>query len=174
MIFVSILLSLFLVDQSPEKLTLPGAMNATRVDATVACAGATSSEAFPALKKLGYASIINLRRAEEPGADIPAAREAAAAAGLKYVHLPFDSAHPDPAVVDAFLKAITDRSNAPAYIHCASANRASMMWMVKRVLIDGWDVPRASEEAALLGLTHENLKQFAIDYINGHKKNEAW
>ena len=33
-----------------------GVVNYTRVDATVACAGATPSEAMPAIKELGFAS----------------------------------------------------------------------------------------------------------------------
>jgi hypothetical protein len=39
------------------------------------------------------------------------------------------------------------------------------MWLIKRVLVDGWEINRAMEEATLLGLTNENLKQFAIGEI---------
>ena len=40
---------------------------------------------------------------------------------------------------------MTDPANQPAYIHCASANRVGAMWLIKRVVVDGWDVPRATE-----------------------------
>ena len=43
------------------------------------------------------------------------------------------------------------------------------MWMIKRVLIDKWDVDRASAEAKDLGLTSQPLKAFALDYIDKHK-----
>lgn len=39
------------------------------------------------------------------------------------------------------------------------------MWLMKRTLVDGWELNRALEEATLLGLTNENLKQFAIGEI---------
>jgi uncharacterized protein (TIGR01244 family) len=115
------------------------------------------------VKKMGFASVINLRQASEPGADIEAGAAAAKAAGLNYIHIPFNNASPDPAAVDSFLKAVTDKANQPAFIHCASANRAAAMWMVKRIAIDKWDVDRASAEAAALGLTNPTLKQFAIE-----------
>lgn len=44
------------------------------------------------------------------------------------------------------------------------------MWLIKRVLVDGWELDRALEEATLLGLTNENLKQFALGEI---KKRQA-
>jgi hypothetical protein len=50
------------------------------------------------------------------------------------------------------------------YIHGASANRVGAMWMIKRLVVDGWDVARASDEAAAIGLTSAPLKQFALDY----------
>ncbi len=156
--------------QAPVKTTLPGATHVTRVDATVMCGGATTPEAFPELKKQGVVSIINLRRESEPGADIPGAKAAATAAGLKYIHIPVDGASPDAASADAFLAAVTNQENQPVYIHCASANRVGAMWLIKRMVVDGWDVTRASEEAAAIGLTSPVLKQFAIDYATQHRK----
>ena len=155
--------------QGPVKSTLPGATNVTRVDATIACGGATTTEAFPELKKQGFTSIINLRREAEPGADIPGAKAAAATAGLKYIHIPVDSANPSSEDADAFLKAVTNRENHPAYIHCASANRVGAMWLIKRVVVDRWTVERATAEAEAIGLTNPGLKKFAVDYATKHK-----
>ncbi len=164
------MLSMLMLAQAPQKTTVPGATNVTRVDATVMCGGATTPQAFPELKKLGFTSIVNLRREQEPGADIAGAKSAAEGAGLKYIHIPFDSANPDPKIADTFIAAVTDKANQPVYIHCASANRVGAMWLIKRVLVDGWDVPRATEEATAIGLTHEALKKFALDYVEAHKK----
>ena len=121
------------------------------------------------MKTLGYKSIVNLRVATEAGANVEAEAAAAKAAGVNYVHLPFNAASPDPTLVDRFLKAVTDPSNEPAFIHCASANRAAALWLIKRVQVDKWDVNRAAEEAAALGLTNPALKTFALDYIEAHK-----
>jgi uncharacterized protein (TIGR01244 family) len=122
------------------------------------------------LRKQGFASVINLRLATEPGAEIEASRSAAEAAGLKYVHLPFNASNPDPALVDNFLKAVSDRSNQPVYIHCASANRVGAVWMIKRALQDGWPVEKAQQEAEAIGLSNAGLKAFAAEYIASHKK----
>ncbi|MGK4302126.1 beta-lactamase hydrolase domain-containing protein, partial [Klebsiella pneumoniae] len=78
-------------------------------------------------------------QASEAGAELEAEAAAAQAAGITYVHLPFNTASPDPAVVDQFLKAVSAPANQPAFVHCASANRASALWMIKRMLVDGWD-----------------------------------
>jgi protein tyrosine phosphatase (PTP) superfamily phosphohydrolase (DUF442 family) len=59
---------------------------------------------------------------------------------------------PDPAVADRFIKTITEPGTQPAFIHCASGNRAAAMWLIKRVLIDKWDNDRALEEASQLGV----------------------
>lgn len=99
------------------KETVPGIVNYARVESTVACAGAITTEAVPEIKRLGYKSIINLRLASEPGANIEEATAAAKAAGITYIHIPFNATNPDPAVVDAFLKAIRTPGTEPAFIH---------------------------------------------------------
>lgn len=152
------------------KQTVPGVTNFVKLDTTIACAGATTPAAVAEVKKLGYASIINLRQASEAGANLDEEAAAAKTAGIRYVHLPFNTASPDPAIVEGFLKAVTDSANQPAFVHCASGNRAAALWMVKRLLVDGWDVDRATTEAAALGMTSPALKQFALDYAGAHKK----
>src|SRR5260221_5476586 len=152
------------------KESVPGIVNFAHVETTVACAGATTPAALAEVKRMGYASVVNLRQASEAGADIDAAAAAAKAAGLNFVHLPFNAAAPDPMLVDNFLKAVTDPRNQPAFIHCASANRAAALWMIKRVEIDKWDVERASAEATALGLTNPALKSFVLDHVHTQKK----
>ena len=39
------------------------------------------------------------------------------------------------------------------------------MWLIKRVLVDGWDMNRAVEEATALGLTNEPVKRFVFEQI---------
>ncbi len=151
------------------KESVPGVTNFARLETTIACAGATTPEGVLEVKKLGYAAIINLRQAGEAGANIDDEAAAAKTAGITFIHLPFNSSSPDPAVVEGFLKAVTDPANQPAFIHCASGNRAAAMWLIKRVVIDHWDFDRAEAEAASLGLTSPGLKAFARDYVNAHK-----
>jgi uncharacterized protein (TIGR01244 family) len=162
--FIAGTLSVIAHSQQVTKETIPGVRNFARLETTVACGGATGPEAMPELKKLGFASVINLREASESGANVPVAGAAAKSSGLNYIHIPFNSSSPDRAAVDRFLEAIQQPVNQPAYIHCGGGNRAAVMWMIKRLVVDRWDVDRASEEATALGMTSASLRQFAIDY----------
>ena len=153
-----------------KKSTVEGVTNFAQVETTVACAGAITPASIAGIKKMGFASIINLRLPDEKGADIDTEAAAAKAAGIKFVHIPFNGTKPDPAVADRFLQTITEPGTEPAFIHCASGNRAAAMWLIKRVLVDKWDNDRALEEAGQLGLTNPVLKTFALDYIQAHKK----
>ena len=145
-------------DEAPE-----GIRNYTRVDATVACGGATPPEAMADLRDLGFTSVINFRTAAEEGANIEASQAAATEAGLNYIHIPFRQ--PSAEIAERFLDVIADTSNQPVYIHCASANRVGAMWFIKRVKQDGWDQARAMEEAETIGLRSEALKEFVRGYV---------
>src|SRR5262244_1043381 len=152
------------------KESVPGITNLARVESTVACAGAVTPSAVAEIKKMGFVSIINLRQPTEQGADIEAETAAAKTAGIKFYSIPFNNAAPDPAVVDRFLLTISQPGNQPAFIHCGSGNRAAAMWFVKRVLLDNWEVERASAEATSLGLANPTLKAFMMNYIESDKK----
>lgn len=155
--------------QQVTKATVPGVTNFSKLETTIACAGATTPDAIPAIKDMGYKSVINLRLAEEPGANIDAEASAAKSAGLRFVHIPVNGASPDPKAAETFIAAVTSPDNMPAFIHCASGNRVAAMWMIKRMLVDKWDAEKAGAEATELGLTNANLKKYAIDYATSHK-----
>jgi len=153
-----------------KKENVPGIVNFNQIETTVACAGAVTPSSVAEIKKMGYKAIFNLRLANEQGADIEGEAAAAKSAGVNFVHLPLNAASPDPAVVDSFLKAVSEPGNQPAFIHCASGNRAAAMWFIKRVVVDKWDNDRAMAEAASLGNISQPMKTFALDYIQAHKK----
>ncbi len=153
-----------------QKIDVPGVRNFSRVDATIGCGGATDASAMPTLKREGFVSVVNLRLANEPGANVEESRRVAESTGLKYIHLPFDAASPDTTVVDRFLTTVADKSNQPVFIHCGSANRVGAVWMIKRVLQDGWTVDRARTEAQAIGLTSPQLDAFAAKYIGEHRR----
>jgi hypothetical protein len=44
------------------------------------------------------------------------------------------------------------------------------MWLIKRLVVDGWDEDRAVKEAIGLGQTSQELRDFAIDYAKKHKR----
>ena len=148
-----------------RKETVEGIRNFTRVDATVACAGATTPEALAGLAARGFKSIVNLRLATEEGANIEGSKAAAEAAHIKYIHLPFNGSEPDAKVVDQFIMAVADPTNQPVFIHCGSGNRVGALWLAKRMLVDRWDQTKALQEAKAIGLSSEALEQFALDYV---------
>ena len=156
--------------QEVTKEPVTGVRNFARLGTTVACAGATSAEAVPEIKKMGFVSIINLRLATEAGAEVEKEEAAAKAAGLRYFHVPFDG-KPNPEAADKFLAAITTAGAEPAFIHCGGGNRAATMWLIKRLVVDGWDTERAVKEAAALGQTSEPLRAWAIEYAAKRKKD---
>ena len=145
-------------EEGPE-----GVRNYTRVDATVACAGATPPEAMAELRSRGFTTVINFRTVAENGATVNAGRVAAEAAGLKYIHIPFRE--PSAEIAETFLSAVGDPNNQPAFIHCGSANRVGAMWLIKRVKQDGYTVDNALVEAEAIGLSSAGLREFALDYV---------
>ncbi len=149
---------------------IPGVRNMTQVEPTIACAGATDASAIPEIAKRGYKAVINLRLESESGANIGEAKAAATAAGIRYIHLPFDVARPDETVVDRFIAAVTDGANQPVFVHCGSANRVAGLWMIKRVIVDGWDTAKAEHEARAIGLSHPALRDWALAQIAKRKR----
>jgi uncharacterized protein (TIGR01244 family) len=167
---VAISLSIAAAQSQVKKENVPGITNLAQIETTVACAGAVSPASVAEIKKMGFKAIFNLRLPTEQGADIDAEAAAAKAAGITFIHLPLNGTSPDPTVADNFLKAITMPGTEPAFIHCASGNRAAAMWFIKRVIVDKWDSDRAMAEAAQLGNMSPAMKTFALNYVAAHKK----
>jgi len=155
--------------QQVTKPSVPGIRNLARLETTIACAGAITPESVPAIKEMGFVSIINLRLASESGADIEREAAAAKTAGLRYFHVPFNGT-PNPEAAGQFLDAITSAGAEPAFVHCAGGNRAATMWLIKRIAVDHWDVDRATTEAMALGQTSVPLREFAITYAQSHRR----
>ncbi len=71
-----------------------------------------------------------------------------------------------------FLEVITTPGVEPAFIHCASGNRAAALWLIKRLkVVDHWKADEALDEAADLGLTNPKLLQWSLHYADAHQKD---
>ena len=64
-----------------QKQQRTGVTNFTKVDAVVACGGATETAALDGLKADGFKSVVNLRVATEPGANVEEGKAKAQALG---------------------------------------------------------------------------------------------
>lgn len=155
-----------------EKFDAPGIANFTRFEgpagfagSSVAFGGATEDSAMPWLKSEGFGAVVNLRLASEEGVDIDGSRIAAEAAGLNYIHMPFNPANLDETFVANFLATAGDQANQPVYIHCGSATRVAALWMIERVLNDDLDIAAASEEVAAIAAKPEQAVTVATRYI---------
>jgi uncharacterized protein (TIGR01244 family) len=135
----------------------------------IATSGQPTEGAFAKLAANGFKSVLNLRTANE-GIDLARERELVEKAGLRYISIPVVSSDVKPEQVDEFIRAMKDSSAQPMLIHCGSANRVGALWMIYRVLSQGWDEDKALDEATRIGLTSPVLKKFAHDYIANHKK----
>ena len=136
-----------------------------RVNDRVAVAGQPTPAQVVAIAQAGFRTIINLRQESE--LDARPEIEAAKDAGLRYISIPIVSASPSEERVEEFLRVTDDPEIYPVFIHCATANRASALWMMRRVLRDGWTLEEAEKEAAQNGLTSAALRTFARDYVEG-------
>jgi len=137
----------------------------------VACAGAVTPEAVAALKQAGFASIVNLRTADEEGANLEAMQKAASDAGLRYIHVALSPDEPRPEPVDRFLEIARDKSNEPMLINCASGGRASMLLAIKRVMLDGWSVEKAMAEVPSRSQgARPVVREFTLAYLEQHGK----
>ena len=133
------------------------------VDERVATGGQPKDTAFAKLAANGFRAVLNLRTASE-GIDLQKQREAAESAGLRYLSIPI-AGSPKPEQVDEFITAVKNKDNQPILIHCGSANRVGALWMIYRVVDQGWAEDKALDEATKIGLTSPALKTFAHEYI---------
>lgn len=137
------------------------------------CTGAQPRlEHLEMLKADGVKAIINLR----PPSEHRAAEEEAKAKklGLRYFSIPFVFGDPKEEQATEFLKITDDLENRPAFIHCAAGIRVGALWMIRRVLRDGWTIEKAEQEAEKIGLRESpHLNEFARKYIEKHRKNNG-
>lgn len=151
------------------KTPVEGIVNYSRTGDLTGFGGATDPSAMPFLQQEGYSAVVNLRLADENGVDIVAGRKAAEAAGLEYIHLPFDSKNPPAGYFEQFLAVVENERERPVYIHCGSATRAAALWMSKRVIEDRWEIDAAEIEARAIAGKPDHAVAFAIKYIEAQK-----
>jgi uncharacterized protein (TIGR01244 family) len=147
----------------------PPIRNFVRVNSEFCTGAQPRLEHLEMLKADGVKAIINLRPPNEHRAAEEEAR--AKELGLRYYNIPFVFGDPKEEQATEFLKITDDPENRPAFIHCAAGIRVGALWMIRRVLRDGWTVEKAEQEAEKIGLRESpHLKEFARKYIEKHSK----
>jgi uncharacterized protein (TIGR01244 family) len=147
----------------------PPIRNFIRINSDFCTGAQPRPDQLAKLKAEGIKTIINLR----PPSEHRAAEEVAEAKklNLRYFNLPFVFGEPKDELATEFLKITDDPKNRPAFIHCAAGLRVGALWMIRRVLRDGWTVEKAEQEAEKIGLRESpHLNEFARKYIEKYSK----
>jgi protein tyrosine/serine phosphatase len=121
-------------------LTRPGLPNLRKVSDTLYRGAQPSAEGYAELKKMGVATVVDLR-------DFHDEAKAVTTADLQYRAIPMGALHPEDEDVVAFLKIVMDKSLQPVFVHCQhGSDRTGMTVAVYRIFIDGWTKEQAIEE----------------------------
>jgi uncharacterized protein (TIGR01244 family) len=146
----------------------PPIRNFVRVNENFCTGAQPRLEHLEMLKKDGVKAIINLRQPSEHRASEEEAK--AKELGLRYFNIPVAFGDPRDEQATEFLKVTDDPENRPAFIHCAAGIRVGALWMIRRVLRDGWTIEAAEKEAEKIGLRESpHLNEFARRYIAKHR-----
>jgi protein tyrosine/serine phosphatase len=118
----------------------PGLPNLHKISDQLYRGAQPEKEGYQELAKMGIKTIICLR-AGEP--DLKAIEQAK----LECIHIPMKTWNPTHKEAVKFLKAVTDKSKQPIYIHCKhGSDRTGTMCAIYRVAVDGWSKEDAIQE----------------------------
>jgi uncharacterized protein (TIGR01244 family) len=142
----------------------PGLENPGQPLEYVATAGQPEEEHLRRLAEAGYKTVIDLRTSEEePGFDEPGA---ARQAGIEYVNIPVGHQTIEDETFEWFRDLMNDPERRPVLVHCSSANRVGALLVPYLVLDEGKNTEEAVEIASGVGLTSDELKEAALEYVN--------
>jgi len=134
----------------------------TKINDQISVAAQITLDDFAALKKAGYATVMNNRPDnEEPGQlDHLTAAAEAKKQGLDYVYLPIVSSAISKKDVHDF-QSLVLREGKPILAHCRSGTRCYLMYALTRVLNDGASPLALVAEAASKGYDIRALPMLA-------------
>ena len=155
----------------------PGLASYFPIDGTASHGGPVQSADWVAseLWRRGFKTFVDITS----GRDAESVAAAARGVGMKYIAMSIarDGAggQLDAAKIEPAIKAISDSANQPVFLHSANGRTTAMLWMIKRVVNDGWSVEQAGAEATTIGLVNDDpsvpaLWKFAHDYIAAHAR----
>ena len=148
-------------------VTVGKAPNSSAADAKVYFAGQPASEDFAEYAKLDVKIVINLRTQAEMDKLAFNEAEAVKAAGMEYVNVPFASGTPptDAALAKIFSYLKID-GGSKVLLHCATSNRAGMVWSLYRGS-SGVGVDDAVAEGKAAGMKNPALEKAVRERLAG-------
>ncbi|HMO56588.1 MAG TPA: protein tyrosine phosphatase family protein [Roseiflexaceae bacterium] len=135
------------------------------IDDRLTFAGQPQPEDWAALAAEGFDTVINMRSDAERAA---MQQQSAVAAGLRYIHLPLPVYELEPQHLAEYHELLAAQ-NGRVLLHCRSATRVALMWLLDRVVYDGWSRERAEQALRDAGYGASSLETFSFcadDYFD--------
>lgn len=107
----------------------------------------------------GYTTVLNIRGDAERAA---LQRANAEAAGLRYIHAPWPAYELEPEHLAAFAAVMEAPETGRLVFHCRSATRVGLIWMLYRMVHQGWSREQAEAELRAAGYDDEAMETFAF------------
>jgi uncharacterized protein (TIGR01244 family) len=124
----------------------------------VLLAGQPEPEDWARLAAQGFRTVVNMRTDPERAATQAGL---AHAAGLESVHLPLPAYELEPEHLAEFNHVVTSGARGKMVIHCRSASRVALAWLLKRIVHDGWTREQAKAELRAAGYDDDAMETFA-------------
>ncbi|HET9221695.1 MAG TPA: protein tyrosine phosphatase family protein [Roseiflexaceae bacterium] len=128
------------------------------IDERLTLAGQPQPEDWALLAAEGFPVVINMRG--DPTRAVLQQRNAETA-GLRYIHLPLP-AYELQAEHLATFHALMQAQPGRVFLHCRTATRVALMWLLERTVYDGWSQERAEATLRAAGYDEDALETFAF------------
>ena len=146
-----------------------GLPNFHKISETFYRGGQPKDAGFEELKKLGVATVIDLRDDDENALKEKAMVEKA---GMRFINKPLGNWNrPNLNEINDILKEINASANQPVFVHCKRGkDRTGTVIAVYRMTHDGWDAKQAGDEAEKFGIGwwQFKMRDFINDYYRDH------
>ncbi len=143
--------------------------NFMRLDQRLGRGAQPKDAGFAELKRLGFATVIDLRAKDDNALK---EQKLVEASGMRFINFPLSNwSRPDAADIKAILAAIDTIENQPVFVHCKrGADRTGTVIAIYRMTHDGWDAKRAGDEAEAFGIGwwQFGMRDFINDYYRDH------
>ena len=125
----------------------------------VILAGQPQPDDWQKLAERGFSTVINIRSDPERAV---CQSKSAKAAGLNYIYLEVPAYEMEPEHIDAFNNVLNSVNHGKILIHCRTASRTGLLWMLNRVSNFGWSREQAEAELQAAGYDEDAMDVFSF------------
>lgn len=137
--------------------TIQAPLRAYSVATGVVLAAQPQPDDWQRLAEQGFDTIINIR--SDP-ARAAMQQQSAQQAGLRYIHAPLPAYELTAADLAEFARIVEQPRQGKLCIHCRSATRVGLLWLLYRVVHQGWSPEAALHELRAAGYDEGAMETF--------------